>query len=148
MHWLRRCHWFAVQLHQSRVRQFIDQFNRLAMSKNLHPINPPTEVLGLHPVWLIAAVGFLGGGVIWGVPLMLAGAAQSRYIKHRSRWTRADFAQRVRDVLRTMHPSMLLTVPVILRRKCPMSLCEAPLPQTAVFCPRCGTRVAAVDRVA
>lgn len=141
-------HWLAIQLHQSRIRRFVESFNRVAQKQGIKLVGMPPDVLGLRPMWLIAGLIFLSGGVLWGVPLMLAGAAQSRYIKHRSRWTRADLAQRVRDVLRTTHPSMILTVPMSLRRKCPVSLCQAPLPQSAVFCPRCGMRVAAVDRVA
>jgi hypothetical protein len=141
-------HWLAIQLHQSRIRRFVERFNEVAQKQSFKPVAMPKDVLGLRPVWLLAGAGFLGCGVLWGVPLMLAGAAQSRYIKHRSRWTRADLAQRVRDVLRTLHPSMILNVPMSLRRKCPVNLCQAPLPQAAVFCPRCGMRVAAVDRVA
>jgi hypothetical protein len=140
--------WMAVQVHQARVRTFIARFNALAMKQNMRKLAPPPEALGLRPMWLLGAVGFMCMGTLWGIPLMLAGAAQTRYIKHRSRWTRGELAQRVREVLRTTRPTMMLAVPVALRRKCPVAVCQAPLPQVATFCPRCGTRVAAVDRVA
>jgi hypothetical protein len=140
--------WLAVQVHQVRVRRFIAQFNRVAESYHIRPIVPPPDALGLRPLWLAGAFGFMCIGMLWGIPLMLAGGAQSRYIKHRSLWTRAELAQRVRDVLRETRPAMMLAVPVVLRRKCPVAVCQAPLPQIAAFCPRCGTRVAAVDRVA
>jgi hypothetical protein len=140
--------WLAILVHQGRVRQFVDNFNRLAAKHSLKPVVLPPVALGFRPLWLLVALLFVGNGVLWGLPLMLAGAAQTRYIKHRSRWIRQDLAQRVRDVLRLMRPAMILNVPVVLRKKCPTALCQAPLPQTAVFCPRCGTRVAAVDQVA
>lgn len=140
--------WSAVQVHQVRVRRFVELFNELAMKRRLRPVPPRREVLGMLPVWLIAGVFFLKFGVLWGVPMVLAGAAQTRYIRRSSRGTRQELAQRVRDVLQTKFPAMQLAVPVMLRRKCPVNLCQAPLPQSAIFCPRCGMRVAAVDRVA
>jgi hypothetical protein len=141
-------HWLAVRVHQTRVQRFVHNFNELARGRALSPATSPSEFLGFRPLWIIGAMLFLGNGIWWGIPLMVAGAAQSRYIRHGSRWIRQDLAQRVRDVLRATRPTMTLTVPVVLRRKCPVSMCQAPLPQTAAFCPRCGTRVAAVDRVA
>ncbi len=140
--------WAAVQVHQARVRQFLSSFNSLAVKHGLKEIVPPPEVLGLRPMWLAGAFGFMCFGVLWGIPLMLAGGAQTRYIRHRSRGIRQELSERVGDVLRQTRPAMMLTVPVALRRKCPVAVCQAPLPQAATFCPRCGTRVAAVDRVA
>jgi len=141
-------HWIAVQVHQTRVRRFVESFNQLAREQSLGPLTAPPEVFGFRPMWIVGAVVFGWNGVLWGIPLMLAGAAQTRYIRERSRWTRQDLAQRVRDVLRETAPTVMMPTPVLLRRKCPVAICQAPLPQTATFCPRCGTRVAAVDRVA
>jgi hypothetical protein len=141
-------HWTAVQVHQARVRRFLSRFNSIVLKHGLKPVVQPPEALGLRPLWLLGAFGFMCFGMLWGVPLMLAGGAQTRYIRRRSVWIRAELAQRVGDVLRQRRPTMMLTVPVVLRRKCPVELCQAPLPQVAAFCPRCGTRVAAVDRVA
>ena len=140
--------WLAIQVHQARVRTFVTRFNVLAARQNLRKLAPPVEALGLRPIWLAGAVGLMCLGSLWGIPLMLAGAAQTRYIRHRSRWMRAELAQRVREVLQQTRPTMMLAVPVVLRRKCPVAVCKAPLPQAATFCPRCGVRVAAVDRVA
>ena len=140
--------WASVQVHQARVRDFLARFNSIAGQRGVKRMAPPPEVLGLRPIWLAGALGFMCFGVIWGVPLMLAGGAQTRYIWHRSRGLRAEFAQRMRDLLRQTRPMTRFNIPVNLRRKCPVEICQAPLPQVATFCPRCGTRVAAVDRVA
>ena len=140
--------WAAVQVHQARVRNFLTRLNAIASQHGLKRIASPPEVLGLRPLWLAGAFGFMCYGVIWGVPLMLAGRAQTRYIKHRSRGLRAAFAQVVRDVLRHTRPMTRFNIPVMLRRRCPVDNCQAPLPQVATFCPRCGTRVSSLDRVA
>jgi hypothetical protein len=141
-------HWFAVLAHQARVRNFISDFNELAQRKGVRPMMLPPEVLGFSVVWLFGGFILMKCGAFWGLPLALAGAAQTRYIKSQARTTRAQLAERVREVLSATRPQMLVPVPVVLRRKCPVSLCQAPLPPTATYCPRCGMRVAAVDRVA
>jgi hypothetical protein len=83
-------------------------------------------------------------GAYWGVPLMLAGAVQRRYISRTSARVRAEAADRVRTILLLRRPVMRVPPfarPTIL---CRTPNCRAPIPMLANFCARCGARAGRV----
>ena len=98
----------------------------------------------MHPLWIMGAVALLAMGAAWGVPLMLAGAVQRRYISRTSARVRAEAADRVRTILLLRRPVMRVPPfarPTIL---CRTPNCRAAIPMLASFCARCGARAGTV----
>jgi hypothetical protein len=138
-------HWLHVQFHAGDVRRFVEKFNRVLEWEGAAPLTPPRVGIGLHPAWMIAAAGIMFvGGAYWGLPLMLAGAVQRRYISRTSAHLRAEAADRVRTMLLLRRPAM--RVPVLARPTilCRTPGCRAPIPLLANFCARCGGRAGTV----
>jgi hypothetical protein len=137
-------HWLHVQLHTRDIRQFIEKFNRVAEWEGVQPLSLPRATIGIHPLWLLGAVGLVAAGGIWGLPLMLAGAAQRGYISRTSAHVRAEAADRVRTILLLRRP--VLRVPQFARPTilCRVERCRAPIPPLANFCARCGARAGTV----
>lgn len=137
-------HWLAVQLHAGDVRRFVEKFNRVAAWEGFAPIARPRLGLGAQPLWLLAAAGMVVAGAVWGLPLMLAGAVQRRYISRTSARVRAEAADRVRTILLLRRP--VLRVPPFARPTilCRTERCRAPIPLLANFCARCGARAGTV----
>jgi hypothetical protein len=80
-------------------------------------------------------------GALWGIPMMLAGAAQRRAVRRVSTRNRAALAHRLRAMmLARRSAAAAVPLPVYLRRLCPNPLCRAPMVETAAFCTRCGRR--------
>lgn len=131
------CHWAQVRLHASDVGRFITRFNAMAKAQSLRPIPSPRVGIGvINPLLIVAAIVFLHYGVWWGIPMLLAATAQRRYISSTSQRTRGAIAQRIR--------LMEGTGKVVggAGQRCGQAGCRAALPAHAVFCRRCGTRVA------
>ncbi|MDQ3441967.1 MAG: hypothetical protein M3478_16670, partial [Planctomycetota bacterium] len=97
-------HWLHVQLHAADVRRFVEKLNRVAEWEGFAPLTPPRVGFGAQPLWLIGAAGLIVAGAFWGLPLMLAGAVQRRYISRTSARVRADAADRVRTILLLRRP--------------------------------------------
>jgi hypothetical protein len=137
-------HWLQVQLHAGDVRRFIEKFNRVLEWEGVEPLSRPRVGIGFQPLWIIAAAGLVSAGAYWGVPLMLAGAVQRRYISRTSARVRAEAADRVRTILLLRRP--VLRVPPFARATilCRTSGCRAPIPLLANFCARCGARAGTV----
>ena len=137
-------HWLQVQLHAGDVRRFLEKFNRVLEWEGVEPLSRPRGGIGLQPLWIIAAAGLCAVGAYWGVPLMLAGAVQRRYISRTSACVRAEAADRVRTILLLRRP--VLRVPPFARATilCRTSGCRAPIPLLANFCARCGARAGTV----
>ncbi len=137
-------HWLGVQLHAGDVRRFIQKFNRVAQWEGVEPLSRPRVGFGAHPLWLLGALAMLMAGGIWGLPLMLAGAVQRRYISRTSALVRAEAADRVRTILLLRRP--VLRVPQFARASilCRGERCRAPIPLPANFCTRCGARAGTV----
>lgn len=142
-------HWVQLRLHAARVRRFIWRFNAIAKIEGLTPVHPSIPGLGFRPGWVVGAILLCFAGAFWAVPMMLAGAVQSQYIKESSVRDRAALAHRLRAMLLHHRPTLHVPVPVFLRRTCVLPLCRAAVPDAANFCPRCGTHLpSALHRVA
>ena len=109
----------------------------MTRGQTLLPIPSPRVCIGaINPALIIAAIAFLHYGVWWGIPMLLAGTTQRSYISTASRRTRGAIAQRIRLM------ESEGTTDAGTGRRCGQAGCQAVLPARAVFCPRCGTRVA------
>lgn len=137
-------HWLQVQLHAGDVRRFVEKFNRVAAWEGVAPLTRPHLGVGAQPLWMFGAAGMVMAGAVWGVPLMLAGAVQRRYISRTSNRVRAEAADRVRTILLLRRP--VLRVPPFARSAvlCRVERCRAPIPLLANFCARCGARAGTV----
>lgn len=142
-------YWWTFVSQSLSARDFARRFNEFAKEEGLAPVAIPEVSLGLRPLWMAGAILFLAAHAPWGAVMMLAGAAQRRYIRHSSRQFRLELAQRVRDVMAVKRPLAKVPVATNLRTRCRDDRCRSPLPATARFCPRCGKPVTEkVDRVA
>jgi hypothetical protein len=93
-------------------------------------------------MWIVGAIVLASLNALWAVPMMLAGAAQRRYINTIAAGNRAELSRRVEMMLNAQRPVVQRTRVVIgTRIACREALCMAELPQGANFCPRCGRRV-------
>jgi hypothetical protein len=143
------CHWLAVNEYAGRMSRFVERFNRLAAAEHLAPVQPPATQLGVSAGSVVLGVLFVLTGAVWGLPMLLAAAAQRRYIVRASTRLHESLAQRVRDLLRQRHPHMAHAIPVYIRHPCVNDRCSGSVPAGARYCPRCGTRAEArIDRVA
>ena len=137
-------HWLQMQLHGGDVRRFIGKINNVLQWEGVAPLSVPEVGIGFSPLWVLGAVGMCSAGAYWGVPLMLAGAVQRRYISRTSARVRAEAADRVRTILLLRRPVMRVPPfarPTIL---CRTPNCRAPIPMLANFCARCGARAGTV----
>ncbi len=142
-------HWLQVTLHSADIRRFVDRFSQIAQSEGVNRVRADPLGTTLRPLWLGAAVCMILVHAPWGLLMMLAGAAQRRYITWSGRNTRADVAHRLRAMLMRRRPNMLIPMPVYLRERCIADRCRAELPRGANFCRRCGTKQRTeLDRVA
>ena len=135
------CWLIQVNSHIGRVRRFVGTFNQLSGGYGVGPIRPPGLHLGIRPLWILGAVAICALGGYWAAPVMLAGAAQRRYVRTTSQRLRSDLARRQREVLLRQRPTLRVPTSVYLMGACPQPNCRAPLPPEAVYCRRCGTRV-------
>jgi len=137
-------HWLAVQLHAADVARFVRRLNQVTQWEGVAPLTPPRLGIGAQPLWMMAAFAMLLGGVFWGLPMMLAGAVQRRYISRTSGRLRVEAAQAVREILMLKRPAM--RVPTFIRPAilCRVERCRAPIPPLANFCARCGARAGTV----
>jgi hypothetical protein len=152
-------HWLQVQLHAGSVRRFLDEFNKIAIHEGLSPVFLPPSGVGVRPMWVVGAVVMAWINAPWGIPLMLAGSVQRRYVARVGPEVRNALATRVREMALLPRP---VPIPVVVpprrerntamadaRVRCTTEGCRQPLPAGARFCPRCGRRAAPrVDRVA
>ncbi len=136
------CWLIEINTHIGRVRRFVFSFNQLSGRYGIGPVREPGVQLGLRPLWILGAAATCALGGFWAVPVMLAAAAQRRYIKTVSQRLRMDLARRQRDVLLTRRPSLRVPASTHLLGACPRENCRAPHPPEAVYCRRCGMRLA------
>ena len=142
-------HIFHVRAVWSDLRRFSDRYN--SVTRNLHtpPVLASGPGVGFRPASVVAGLVLAAFGVPWGLPLMLAAAAQQRLISHSADGVRAQFAQRVRSMLLWRRPALAVPIPASMRRGCVNRMCKQAIPAGARFCPRCGTAIAvALDAVA
>jgi hypothetical protein len=143
------CHLAGVNEYIARMRRFVEAFNRLAAAERLTPVQAPRWQLGASGAAIVLGVLLAVVGAWWGLPMMLAAAAQHGYVNNSTYQLRRDMAQRVRDYMRRTRPHMAVAMPIFVRHPCVHERCSASIPAGARFCPRCGTPAAGqLDRVA
>jgi len=141
-------HWLQVTLHAGAVKNFVARFSRIAEAEGVNRLQADPLGSTIRPLWMLGALCLIIARAPWGLLMMLAGAAQRRYIITSGRNTRADVAQRLRAMIERRRPGVIAPSPVYLRDRCIEPKCRAELPRGANFCRRCGTRQkAAVDRI-
>jgi hypothetical protein len=120
-----------VRLYRNGVRRFVSEFNRIAEKRGLLPVRMRTGA-PFGATTVLGSVLFGMSGAWWGIPMLLAASAQSRYTMMSSRRALAvQFADRTSRV----------AVRRSVERRCAAPGCRALLPLPARFCPQCGTRV-------
>lgn len=140
-------HWLNVVLHVRATERLVGRINQLAEREGLGRVPEIGAGWGLRPMWMVGGILLLAWGVGWGLPMMLAGAMQRRYVLAGGRRLRGAAAERLRAMLARRHPAVAM--PVMLRRRCENPVCRAAVSMAANYCPRCGGRLwASVDRVA
>jgi hypothetical protein len=137
------CWLIEINTHVARVRRFVGAFNQLSGRYGVGAVRPPGVQLGLRPLWILGAAATCALGGFWAAPVMLAAAAQRRYIKSTSQRLRTDLARRQRDVLLARRPTLRVPASTHLLGICPRENCRAPYPPEAAYCRRCGTKFVA-----
>jgi len=132
-----------VMLHIADVRKVTELFNRAARKHGLEPVALPQRRLGMDVIWLLCTITLVVLGAWWGVPMMLAAAAQARYINGDGRKLRLALSARAYNVLAQRRPVIYVPMPRALRGKCPRENCNSAVRGGETFCPACGTRVLA-----
>lgn len=133
-------HWLGVQVHRTRVRRAVREFNELGRTAGFAAVPDVKSSLGVRPLWLVGGIVLASLGALWGIPMMLAAGAHRRYIRHASPELRQSVAERVRTMVTLHRPLMTIRIPELLRESCLNENCRTPLPVPAAYCPRCGAR--------
>lgn len=135
---------WQIVAHVGDVRGVVEQYNALVHKRpelGMCAVRPPRAGVEIHAVWVACTIGVIVLGAWWSVPMLLAAAAQSRYIKTEGRQVRLALAAQAFNVLAERRPVLHLPLPSALRGKCVRDRCEAPINAGAQFCSRCGERV-------
>jgi hypothetical protein len=134
-------HWLTVCRHAGAMATYVREFNAATAAEGVPPVRVSGVGVGFSPLWMIAAIIGLAHGLIWALPLMLAGVVHRRYVKVTGPQIRGELARRVRWMLENNRPAVALrTTPVPETTVCGNVKCRAPLAPGSVFCSRCGTR--------
>ncbi|MBC8106681.1 MAG: hypothetical protein H7Z14_08845, partial [Anaerolineae bacterium] len=134
---------WQMVLHVRDIRGVVETYNAVAKRHELSPIDPPTFGVQINVLWIACTLATAIIGAWWGVPMMLAAAAQWRYINRTGRTLRQALAAQVFNVLASRSPHADVMLPGALQGKCGRDGCDKFLPAGSGFCPRCGSRVAA-----
>jgi hypothetical protein len=135
-------HWFQVCRRSTALEEYAAKFNAVMAAEGVPPVRVRGVGIGFHPFWAIAAIIALSRGVIWAVPMAMAGVVHARYVRLTFRHTRSEFARRVRWMLASHRPALnVRATPAAEPLVCANEKCRAAIPPGAVFCPRCGARV-------
>jgi hypothetical protein len=137
-------HFLAVSYQMRELRRTVRDINALASRGGLNPVARPRLLGGAWPFWVFAGIILSTTGALWAIPMMLAAAAQRRYINQTSRDARQAVARVVRDTMARERLETRVLVPRSLRPQCPNEKCAARIPPGARFCPSCGRSVRAV----
>ncbi len=129
-------HWLQVRTHVSDVRRFVDRINPVITAELLPPLSKPSRSLSFFcPMWIVAAVMMISYGAWWSIPMLMAAAAQRRYVRAIGPTVRRDLITRLRDIEENRR------MPAAQIQHCSNSRCLAPLPPLARYCKRCGSAV-------
>lgn len=136
--------WLVVQLHAADVRRYFEQFNAIVNWDGVAPLTPPQVGLGVGVDSIAGGILMILLGVFWGVPMLLAGTAQRRYISLAGGRSRAQAGEAVRMILSLRRPVMRAASFVTPTHVCRQQKCRNALSPLARFCPRCGARASVV----
>lgn len=125
-------HWVHVRAHDADLRRFIKRLNPLITAEMLPPVGVPRRT-GFCLLWIVVAVMMGLYGVWWGIPMMLAGAAQRRYMRYTGPTVRRELINRMRDI------ADISRVPPQNFGACSNPRCFAARRANSTFCHRCGT---------
>jgi hypothetical protein len=114
------CQWMAVRSHTMAVDSLAAAIGGASL--------PTVTRSGLNVLWIAALIVFCGMRAWWGIPLVLAGAMQRRYVQVNGPRMRTALAEQARQIASPM-------------RICRTYRCSTHLAAGANFCPRCGTAV-------
>jgi hypothetical protein len=124
-------HWAQVGAHRANVRRFVRALNTTMETRGMMPIRLREGTATFWPLAVVAAFLLVQWGAWWGIPMLLAGAAQRRYILTTSQALQVQLNQR-----------MAVDLPrATVARRCQAEGCRAMLPLPAKFCPQCGRSV-------
>jgi hypothetical protein len=123
--------WLQVRLHRKAVRRFVKVFNGVVEPRGILPVQM-RDSGGYRPLTVVGAIVFGAVGAWWGIPMLLAASAQSRYTLLTRRSLAVQFADRL---------SKREAPPRTFERRCATPGCQAVLPPQAKFCPTCGAAV-------
>ncbi len=147
-------HWAQVQLHAGSVRRFLDEFNKIAIDEGLSPVFLSPVGSGVRPMWVAGALVMAWMNAPWGIPLMLAGSVQRRYVVRVGPDMRSALATRVREMTLLPRPATVPPVPrtarnaVDVRARCTTEGCRQPVPAVRGFARVAAGAAPRVDRVA
>ncbi len=124
--------WMAIKMFERRLFDFLRHFNDATRTWDA-PVQLPAARRGLGPLWMLTALMLLlGGGWLWGLGMMLAGALHKQTIRLTYEQARLGLLQSLRRLQSLWHPRGSWAV------HCARLRCGAWLPAAARFCPRCG----------
>jgi hypothetical protein len=129
------CQWIAVRSRVFAMQALVASINRVADGSGARAVSPPVACSGLRPLWVGVAIVFCMMHAWWGIPLVLAGAMQRRYMTVTSPRVHRGLADQLRGII---SPSAEESSAA---RFCRGERCRAWLPADAKFCPRCGLAV-------
>jgi hypothetical protein len=130
-------HWIQVRTHRADVKRFVARLNPVIAAELLPPIPAPSRRLGLGPLWVLTAVVLGMYGAWWGIPMVLAGAAQRRYLRVTGPALRRELVSRMRDI--SENRRLPATIATGTASRCANPRCQSALAPLARFCRRCGS---------
>lgn len=132
-------HWLQVRSHLGDMIRFIDRFNPAIESEMLPPIATPDRKFGLGFTWIIAGVLMAWYGAWWGIPMLLAAAAQRRYVRVTGAALRRALHVRMCDIAAQRRMPAKVLQSTAFNTRCINQRCMAPVRTEAKFCTRCGS---------
>ncbi|CAN5447612.1 hypothetical protein BH09PLA1_BH09PLA1_15570 [soil metagenome] len=134
---------WQIVTHVADIRRVVEFYNVVAKRHGLSALKAPKFSVQVSLLWIVCLLSGAILGAWWVVPMMLAAAAQWRYINRTGRTMRLALAAQVFNVIASRTPRADLLLPSALSGTCSREGCTERLPAGAGFCPRCGGRVAA-----
>lgn len=134
-------HLVQIGRHERNMAVVLAKFAAIARREGVEL--PPTSIHCKRDLkWAFVGIILAAWGGFWAVPMVLAGAAQRRYVNATSPARRMQIATPLRQIHARHRPLPSDLNYTLHARRCENNICRATLPTNAKFCPRCGTRSA------
>ena len=131
-------HWVQVRAHVADVRRYVARLNPVIEAEYLPTIRLPGSC-SFGFMWIVAAI-FMGWyQVWWGIPMLMAGAVQRRYVKSIGRDLRYQLMLRLTDIAAQRRLPVVVPPRTLVQHQCSNNHCLAILRPDARFCTRCGS---------